>query len=310
MKDKKVVFMGTPEFGIKVLKMLIDETNVVLVVCQPDKEVGRKKEIKYSPIKQLALQNNIDIFQPKKIKEEYKYIFKYNPDIIITCAYGQIIPEELLYFPKYKSINVHASLLPKLRGGAPIHHAIIEGYKKTGITIMYMSKEMDKGDIISQKEIEILDSDNVGTLHDKLSILSSKLLYTTLPLIFEHKENRIKQDENEVTYGYNITREEEKINFNKTAKEVYNQIRGLNPWPLSYTLINNLEVKVIESKLNDSKEGQPGFITRINKDSLIVKCKDKSIEITKIKPFGKNIMNVKDYLNGIKKEELLNMELK
>ena len=148
MKNKKVIFMGTPEFAVPILQMLIDNTDVLLVVTQPDKEVGRKKEKKFSPIKELALKNNIEVFQPIKIREDYEYILSKNPDIIITCAYGQIIPNALIETPEYSAINVHASLLPKLRGGAPIHHAIIDGYDKTGITIMYMSSKMDAGDII------------------------------------------------------------------------------------------------------------------------------------------------------------------
>lgn len=310
MKNKKVIFMGTPEFAVPILQMLIDNTDVLLVVTQPDKEVGRKKEKKFSPIKELALKNNIEVFQPIKIREDYEYILSKNPDIIITCAYGQIIPNALIETPEYSAINVHASLLPKLRGGAPIHHAIIDGYDKTGITIMYMSSKMDAGDIISQKEVPITDTDNVGTLHDKLSSVGTKLLKETLSLIFERTNKRINQNEEEVTYGYNITREEEKIDFSKSAKEVYNKIRGLNPFPLSYALLNGEETKIIEAKVSDSIKGNVGQITGITKESIIVKCKDKSIEITKIKPFGKRIMYVKDYLNGIKKESLLNKEFK
>lgn len=310
MKDKKVIFMGTPDFAVPILEMLIENTKVVLVVTQPDKEVGRKKEIKYTPVKELAIKNNIEVFQPTKIKESYEYILTKKPDIIITCAYGQIIPNELIETPQYKAINVHASLLPKLRGGAPIHHAIIDGYEKTGITIMYMSSKMDAGDIISQKEIKIEEKDNVGVLHDKLSKIGTELLKETLPTIFENKNERIKQDENKVTFGYNITREEEKIDFNKTSKQVYNQIRGLNPFPLAYAILNGEETKIIEAKINDSTSGNTGQITNITKESIIVKCKDKSIEITKIKPFGKRIMEVKEYLNGVKKETLINKELK
>lgn len=310
MKNKKVIFMGTPEFAVPILQMLIENTEVLLVVTQPDKEVGRKKEKKFSPIKELAIKNNIETFQPIKIKEDYKYILEKNPDIIITCAYGQIIPNELIETPKYGAINVHASLLPKLRGGAPIHHAIIDGYKKTGITIMYMSSKMDAGDIISQKETIINEKENVGTLHDKLSKIGTELLKETLPLIFEQKNERIKQNEEEVTFGYNITREEEKIDFNKTAEQVYNQIRGLNPFPLGYAILNEEETKIIEANINEKTIGKVGEITEITKNSIIVKCKDKSIEITKIKPFGKRIMEVKDYLNGIKKETLINKEFK
>ena len=167
----KVVFMGTPLFAVPVLEGLIDNYEVVLVVTQPDKKVGRHQDVKLSLIKKLALEHNIAIFQPEKIKTDYQTILDANPDMIVTCAYGQIVPKIILDCPKFGCINVHASLLPKLRGGAPIHKAIIEGYSSTGITIMYMDIGMDDGDIISQSEIEIFDSDNLESLHDKLSIL-------------------------------------------------------------------------------------------------------------------------------------------
>ena len=201
-------------------------------------------------------------------------------------------------------------MLPKLRGGAPIHHAIIDGYKETGITIMYMSEKMDAGDIISQEKVLIEDKDNVGTLHDKLSKLGTKLLYETLPSIFNGTNNKIKQKEEDVTYGYNIKREEEKIDFNKTAEEIYNQIRGLNPWPLANAYLDDSEIKIIEANVVDGYIGKCGQIVDITKNSLIVKCKDKSLEINKIKPFGKKEMLVKDYINGIKKENLLNKEFR
>ena len=160
----KVVFMGTPEFAVPILKLLIDEYDVVGVVTQPDRMVGRKRIITPPPVKELALTHNLKVFQPLKIKEDYQEILALAPDLIVTCAYGQILPEEILQFPKYGCINVHASLLPKLRGGAPIHHAIIDGYKETGITIMYMSKKMDQGDILTQVKTPILDDDTLGSL--------------------------------------------------------------------------------------------------------------------------------------------------
>lgn len=304
MKDLKVVFMGTPEFAVPVLKQLIANTNVVLVVTQPDKEVGRKHEIKFSPIKDVAIENNIEVYQPIKIRNEYQKILDMNPDIIITCAYGQIIPEILLETPKYKAINVHASLLPKLRGGAPIHHALIDGYKETGITIMYMDTKMDNGDIIKQEKIDITDTDNVGTLHDKLSAIGANLLIETLPSIINGTNERIKQNEENVTFGYNIQREEEQIDFNKSAEEVFNQIRGLYPFPTAYALLNNEPIKILESHIVENNEGETGQITSISKDGIIVKCNDKSICITRIKPNGKKEMSVKEYLNGIQKEEL------
>ena len=310
MKNKKVIFMGTPDFAVPVLKKLIENTDVILVVTQPDKKVGRHQEIISTPIKKVALENNISVFQPEKIKEEYQTILDKNPDIIITCAYGQIIPSILIETPKYSAINVHASLLPKLRGGAPLHKSIIDGYEETGITIMYMSEKMDAGDIIEQESIKITDKDNVETIHDKLSILGAELLIKTLPSIFSKTNKRIKQDESEVTYAYNISREEEKIDFNKTAKEVFNQIRGLYPYPVAYTILNEKPIKITECKISAEIKGNIGEITEITKEGIIVKCKDTSILITKLKPSGKTEMLASDFINGYGKDKLLKEHLK
>ena len=205
MKDKRVVFMGTPEFSVPVLEMLIENTNVVLVVTQPDKEVGRHHELKATPVKECALKHNIEVYQPVKIRNEYEHVLECNPDVIVTCAYGQIIPSILLDTPKYKAINVHASLLPKLRGGSPLHKCIIDGYKETGVTIMYMAPGMDDGDIITQRSIEIKDTDNVGIIHDELSIMGRDLLLETLPNIFSGNITRIKQDPNEAVSYTHLT---------------------------------------------------------------------------------------------------------
>ena len=298
MKDKRVVFMGTPEFSVPVLEMLIENTNVVLVVTQPDKEVGRHHELKATPVKECALKHNIEVYQPIKIRNEYKHILEMNPDIIITCAYGQIIPSILLDTPKYKAINVHASLLPKLRGGSPLHKCIIDGYKETGVTIMYMAPGMDDGDIITQRSVEIKDADNVGIIHDKLSIMGRDLLLETLPNIFSGNITRTKQDPNEVTYAYNIKREEEKIDFNKTAREVFNQIRGMYPFPVAYTTLNGEVIKICEVRIGNSSKGKPGEIIETSKDGISVMCKDKNIIIIRLKPSGKKEMTAKDYLNG------------
>ena len=284
--------------------MLDENTNVVLVVTQPDKESGRGHEIKFSPVKKYAVEHNIEVYQPTKIRNDFEYILSKNPDVIITCAYGQIIPVELLETPKYKAINVHASLLPKLRGGSPLHRAIIDGYDETGITIMYMAPGMDDGDIITQKSIKINEDDNVGIIHDKLSVLGRDLLLQTLPNIFNGNVVRTPQNKDEVTFAYNIKKEEEKIDFNKTAKEVYNQIRGMYPFPIAHTTLDGEILKICESKIGTSVKGVPGEIISIYKDGIGVMCKDKEIIITKVKPSGKKEMNVKDYLNGKQNQTL------
>lgn len=307
MNKIKIAFMGTPEFAVPVLEGLIKNYNVGLVVTQPDKLVGRHQELKYSPIKEVAIANNIEVFQPIKIRDDYQKILDFQPDIIITCAYGQIIPKVLLETPRFGCINVHASLLPKLRGGAPIHKALIDGYNKTGITIMYMDETMDTGDIISQKEYQIKDTDNVGILHDVLSKIGAELLLETLPSIINNTNLRIPQNSQEATYAYNIKREEEHIEFNKTAREIYNQVRGLNPWPLANIILNGEEMKIIECSIVSTKSKlSAGTIIDVTKESFIIKAKDQAIAVTKVKPFGKKVMSTKDYLNGIDKNKIIN----
>ena len=311
MKNLKVVFMGTPTFSVPILKTLIENTNVVLAVSQPDKEKNRKGELLPTPIKVLAQEHNIEVFQPSKIKEEYQKILDTNPDIIVTCAYGQIIPEVILNYPKYGCINVHGSLLPTLRGGAPIHHAIIDGYKTTGITIMYMDKGMDSGDIISQKEIPILASDNLDSLYEKMSNLGKELLIETLPHIIDGTINRTKQDEKEVTYGLNITKEEEKINFNNNSLNIYNLIRGLSSIPGAYCFLDNKRLKIYGSTLTDTNSHKsPGTIEKIDKTGIYVSTNDNLLKITDIKLEGKKRCYVSEFINGIKTEDYLGKVLK
>ncbi len=307
MKDLKVIFMGTPDFCVPILEELIKKCTVIAVVTQPDKEVGRKKVLTPSPIKEVALKNNIKVLQPVKIKEEYQDIIDLNPDIIITCAYGQIVPEVILNAPKYGCINVHASLLPKLRGGAPIHKAIINGYKKTGITIMYMDKGMDTGDMISKKEVDITDFDTAETLHDKLQKASVSLLMKTLPSIINGTNKREKQNNLEATYAYNVSREDEHVNFNDTSLNVYNKIRGLNSWPGAYATLDDKNIKLWVSKISDNVyDKKPGTIVNLSKDGMEVVTKDKSILITELQLPGKKKMDIKDFINGNKKEDYLN----
>ena len=298
--------MGTPSFAVPILETLIDKYNVIMVVCQPDKEKDRKGNIIYSPCKEIALKNNIEVYQPNKIRLEYQYILDKNPDIIITAAYGQIIPLEILEYPKYGCINVHGSLLPKLRGGAPIHHAIINGDKFAGVTIMYMDKKMDAGDIISQRSIEIGENTILDDLYHKLSILGRDLLLDTLPSIFNGTNDRIKQDENKVTFGFNITKEEEKIDFNDTSNNIHNKIRGLSSIPGAYAIINNKRMKIyLSEKTNNISKSKPGTINDINENGIIVSTKDYEIILKNIKLEGKNRCNVKDFINGIRKEDYI-----
>ena len=308
MKDLRVVFMGTPEFAVSILNSLIENTNVVLVVSQPDKPVGRKKTITPSPVKMRAMDAGIPVVTPVKIREDYSAIEEAKPDLIVTCAYGQIIPKAVLDIPRLGPINVHASLLPKLRGGAPIHRAIMEGFETTGITIMYMDEHMDSGDIISQREVEITKDDTLDTLSEKLMVCGSELLIDTIPSIIDGTNERIKQNEDEVTFGYIITKEDELLDFNKTSLEVYNHIRALNSAPGAYFMMNGKHVKVYGSRIGD-KKGDVSVINDVYSDGIGIGTKDGEIIITDIKPEGKNRIAVKDYLNGVKPETLIGVKL-
>lgn len=310
MKDKRVVFMGTPEFSVPVLEMLIEKCNVVLVVSQPDSFVGRKKELKFSAVKEVAVKNGIPVFQPNKIREDYNAVIDANPDIIITCAYGQIIPKILLDYPKYGAVNVHASLLPKYRGGSPIHRCIMNGDDKTGITIMYMAPGMDDGDIIAQSEVSIDFCDNVGIVHDKLSVLGSEFLYEILPDIFSGNASRVKQDESLVSFAYNIKRDEERLDFNDSVINVYNKIRGLYPFPGAYFMIDGEVIKVSDARISEELyDGEIGKIVSFFDDGFGVRCADGVIVITRLKPAGKKEMSCRDYINGKRKENLLGKKL-
>ena len=267
MKDKNVVFMGTPEFAVPVLEMLIEKTNVIMVVTQPDKIVGRKKEIKFSPAKEVAIKHNIEVFQPSKIRLDYEPLKDLDIDLIVTCAFGQILPKEVLDLPKYGSINVHASILPKYRGSAPIEYAIMNGDKKTGVTIMYMDEGMDTGDIIKISKLPIEDNDTGGSIHDKLSILGKDTLECTLKDIFNGNITKIKQGD-EFSIAPKITREDEHIDFNNNGINIINKIRAFNPNPLANIIIDNKEIKVLAAKFVKKDVNKVSEIVEIDKDKL------------------------------------------
>ena len=307
-----IVFMGTPEFAVLPLEGLIQEYGVSLVVSQPDKTVGRHKELKMTPVKEVAIKNNIEVFQPTKIRDDFQKIIDLKPDLIVTCAYGQIIPKELLDCPKYGCINIHASLLPKLRGGAPIHKAIIDGYSKTGITIMYMDEKMDNGDIISQVETPITDDDTLDSLQKRLSVMGKDLILKTIPSIISKTSSRISQDLSEVTYAYNIKREEEHIDFSKkSSREICNQVRGLWPSPLANVVLFDQEMKVVKCYDYGKKYDKhlPGEIVEVIKEGMVISTIDGSVVFTEVKPFGKKDMSASSYLNGVDKNKLIGQVL-
>ena len=306
MKDAKIIFMGTASFSKQVLEKLLENNyNVVAVVTQPDRFVGRKKVLTMPEVKEVALASGIPVYQPLKIKEEYQEIIALEPDLIITAAYGQIVPEAVLNAPKIGCINVHASLLPKYRGGAPVHYAILNGDEKTGVTIMYMVKKMDAGNIIYQKETPISNDETVGELYDRLSALGAEAIIEALPSIIDGTNVSIPQDETLVTYSPVISREQEKIDFDKPAQEVYNKVRGLNPWPGAYTTYLGKTVKIYQGLVHNCPNAMshhahqaPGTIVKIFKDAIGVKVQDGVFIITEFQLEGKKRMLVKDYLNG------------
>ncbi|MBU5594608.1 methionyl-tRNA formyltransferase [Amphibacillus sp. MSJ-3] len=298
---KKIVFMGTPDFSVPILQQIIkDGYEVVLVVTQPDRPKGRKRTLTAPPVKVEALKHNLTVFQPEKIRDSYQEIVKYEPDLIVTAAFGQILPKELLDAPTYGCINVHASLLPELRGGAPIHYAIMQGKKETGITIMYMVEALDAGAILSQVTVPIENEDHVGILHDKLSEAGAQLLKQTLPRIFDQSIQAVEQDDMEATYAPNITREQEKIDWTNSAEAIYNQIRGLHPWPVASTSIGGKNLKIWWAEIASiSQSACPGEIVDITDDALIIACgQESAIRVLDIQLSGKKRMSVKDFLNG------------
>jgi methionyl-tRNA formyltransferase len=306
---KRIIFMGTPVFAVPVLEGLINsDYEVIAVVSQPDKKVGRKQVLTPTPVKELALKYNIPVIQPKKIREEFQEIIDLNADLIITCAYGQIVPNEILDAPQFGCINVHGSLLPKLRGGAPIHKSITYGYEETGVTIMYMAEKMDAGDMLFKSVIPIEEVDTVGTLHDKMQILGRDLLLESLPKIFAGDITPIKQNEDEVTYAWNIKKEEEKIDWSKDHVTIYNHIRGFNPWPGTYTELEGKRVKCwLSKKSTQTSNENYGTIIDVKDDSISVVCGDGVVlELTEVQFAGKKRMLVSDYVRGINKDTLVN----
>lgn len=297
--------MGTPEFSVPVLQRIItDGYEVIGVVTQPDRPVGRKKVLTPPPVKVEAEKHGIPVFQPEKIRqrEELDKILALTPDLIVTAAFGQILPKELLDAPKHGCINVHASLLPELRGGAPMHYAIIQGKEKTGITIMYMVEKLDAGDMLTQAEVPITETDTVGTLHDKLSEAGANLLSETLPKLLRGELQATPQNEAEATFAFTIKREQEKIDWSKTGEDIYNHVRGMNPWPVAYTTHEGTVMKIwwVE-KTNVSEGSSPGTILAIEDDGFIVSTGNNiAIKILELQPSGKKRMKASDFLRGTK----------
>ena len=298
--NERIVFMGTPEFAANILEGLIKSNfNIVAVVTQPDKEIGRKRVLTPSAVKQMAIKYNIPVLTPTKIRKEYEEVLSYKPDLIISSAYGQIIPKELLDYPKFKCINTHGSLLPLYRGGAPIQRSIINGDTKTGITIMYMNEKMDEGDILYQKEIDIDIHDTNSTLFSKLSDLSLNMLLEFLPKLFSGDVNPITQDHSKATYAYNLDKEIEHILCNDKTLTVYNHIRGLLDNPGCFIMIKGKKYKLEKVDFELSNNTKPNTFIRLENNYIRLDCNDGFIKVLTIKPEGKNSMDAKSFFNGV-----------
>ncbi|GKV67749.1 methionyl-tRNA formyltransferase [Sporosarcina sp. NCCP-2716] len=299
----KLVFMGTPDFSVPILRMLHEEGHTILaVVTQPDRPVGRKRVLTPPPVKAEALRLGLPVIQPEKLKgsAELQEIIALQPDLLVTAAFGQLLPNELLESPKLGCINVHASLLPAYRGGAPIHQAVMDGCSETGVTIMYMVQKLDAGDMISQVTVPILETDDTGSMFEKLSKAGEQLLKETLPSILDGTNDRIPQDESLVTFARNISREKERIDWTRPARSIHNQVRGLSPWPTAYTVFGGENVKVWKTEPADgSSDGTPGEIIGLTKDRILVQAGDgHAVAITELQPAGKKRMTADVFLNG------------
>ncbi|WP_107947713.1 methionyl-tRNA formyltransferase [Lysinibacillus parviboronicapiens] len=298
-----IIFMGTPDFSAPILRMLYDEGyDIKAVVTQPDRPVGRKRVLTPPAVKATAVELGLPVIQPEKLRgsEELQQILALQPDLVVTAAFGQILPKSLLEAPSLGCINVHASLLPKYRGGAPIHQAVIDGEKETGVTIMYMVEKLDAGDIISQRTIPIEEDDHTGSLFDKLSVVGSNLLKDTLPSIINGTNNRTVQDEAQVTFASNISREQERIDWTKDARSLFNQVRGLHPWPVAYTTFEEGNFKIWWAQVGQTMHDvKPGTVVAIAKDHFDVAAGNgTALALYDVQPAGKKRMTAEEYLRG------------
>ncbi|MER0122906.1 methionyl-tRNA formyltransferase [Streptococcus sp. ZJ100] len=296
----KLIFMGTPDFSATVLKGLLADAQyeILAVVTQPDRAVGRKKEIRVTPVKEVALAHDLPVYQPEKLSgsPELETLMSLDADGIVTAAFGQFLPTKLLNSVHF-AVNVHASLLPKYRGGAPIHYALINGDSEAGVTLMEMVKEMDAGDMIAKRAISITDEDNVGTLFEKLAVVGRDLLLEHLPAYVAGELKPEAQDPSQVTFSPNISPEEERLDWTKTNRQVFNHIRGMYPWPVAHTLLKGERFKIYEATLAEGS-GKPGEIIALGKKELLVATGQGAIALKVVQPAGKPKMGIADFLNG------------
>ncbi|MFF2907419.1 methionyl-tRNA formyltransferase [Paenibacillus sp. NPDC057934] len=303
----KIVFMGTPAFAVPSLQMLVEEGyEVVAVLTQPDRPQGRKKTLTPSPVKEAAQALGLPVLQPERLRrpEAVAELATYAPDLIVTAAYGQILPKSVLDLPQNGCVNVHGSLLPKYRGGAPIQRSIINGEKVTGVTLMYMAEGLDTGDMISRVEVPIEDGDTSGDLFEKLSLAGRDLLKAEMPRLAAGRVDAVVQEESEATYAPNLSREDERIDWNTSSRDIYNRIRGLVPFSGAFTLWNGETFKVWAatnpSLASTRNVGQaaPGAVLAVEAQGVEVKTGDGSLLLTTVQPAGKKAMSAADFSRG------------
>ena len=302
----RIVFMGTPEFAVPSLKLLVEQSyEVVAVVSQPDRPKGRKKTLTPPPVKEAALSLGIPVLQPERMRssEAVEQLAQYKPDLIVTAAYGQILPKAVLEIPQFGCINVHGSLLPKYRGGAPIQRSIINGESETGVTIMYMAEGLDTGDMISKVIVPITDEDTSGTIFDKLSKAGAQLLGDTLPSIVNGSVQVVPQNDEDATYAPNLTREDEKIDWSNSARAIFNQVRGLSPMAGAFTYLNGEVFKIWSCSPRDGQTGKAaGTIVAADNAGLHVQTGEGVLVVKEVQPAGKKVMNAAQWLQGARIE--------
>ena len=300
----RVVYMGTPDFAVRPLKKIKEAGHeIVGVYTQPDKAKGRSKKLMPSDVKLAAQELGLNVYQPEKLREDsvVEELKALNPDIIVVAAYGQILSEDVLNIPKYGCINIHASLLPKYRGASPIEASILNGDEKTGVTIMYMAKGLDTGDIISRDETEI-GLHNTETLTVKLSEMGAELVVKTMADIEKGTAGRIPQNDEESCYCGKLDKSMSIIDWNKTAEEIERAVRGLYPWPCACTTVGDKNIKIVEAEVVDVADTSVdiGKVCEVTKKYFVIRCGEKGLKIKKLQPEGKKLMETVAFLNGYK----------
>ncbi len=310
-KDIKILYMGTPEFAVNALKSIIDAGyNVIGCYTQPDKSQGRSKKLVPSPVKEAALEAGVPIFQPVKLREEENVsaIREMNPDIIVVAAYGQILPKSILDIPKYGCVNIHASLLPKYRGAAPIEWSVINGEKETGVTTMFMAEGLDTGDMIEKSVTAIGEKETAEELRKRLAEMGAELIISTISKLITGEFDRIPQDDSKSNYAVRLSKEMGRVNWALPAENIERLIRGLQPWPVVYTELNQKSLKIYEADVVNDINGTPGEIVEVGKKYFTVACGEGGLRILKVQPEGKKMMDTVAFLNGNKLEAGMKME--